>query len=80
VAVGETVGEKLAAALALEVEAVSRLNLGIATCMEHDDHGSRDVLQTILRGEEEHADWLEAQLGLVAQLGEANYLAQQLRA
>ena len=80
VAVGETVGEKLAAALALEVAAVERLNRGIATCMESGDHGSRDVLQAILRGEEEHADWLEAQLGLIAQLGEANYLAQQLRA
>lgn len=80
VAVGETVGEKLAAALALEVAAVERLNRGIATCMEQGDHGSREVLQAILRGEEEHADWLEAQLGLIAQLGEANYLVQQLRA
>ncbi len=80
VAVGETVGEKLAAALDLEVAAVQRLNQGIATCIELVDHGSREVLQAILRGEEEHADWLEAQLGLIAQIGEANYLAQQLRA
>ena len=80
VAVGETVGEKLGAALALEVTAVGRLNRGIATCTDVGDHGSREVRQAILRGEEEHADWLEAQLGLIAQLGEANYLAQQVRA
>ena len=80
VAVGESVGEKLSAALRLEVAAVERLNRGIAACMDHGDHGSRDVLQAILRGEEEHADWLEAQLGLMAQIGEANYLAQQMRA
>ncbi|MDQ3570175.1 MAG: bacterioferritin [Actinomycetota bacterium] len=79
VAVGETVAEKLTAALSLEVAAVERLNGGIATCIERGDHGSREVLQAILRGEEEHADWLEAQLGLMAQIGEANYLAQQLR-
>ena len=58
---------------------MERLNRGIAACIGHADHGSRDVLQAILGGEEEHADWLEAQLGLMAQVGEANYLAQQLR-
>ncbi len=72
--------DELAAALDLEVAAVERLNRGIAACMEHGDNGSLDVLAAILRGEEEHADWLEAQIGLMAQLGEANYLAQQLRA
>ncbi len=80
VAVGETVAEKLRAALALEVAAVERLNSGIAVCAEGGDHGSREVLQGILDGEEEHADWLETQLGLIAAIGEANYLAQQVRA
>ena len=79
VSVGETVPEKLTAALQLEVAAIERLNRGISTCLEHGDNGSRDVLQGILSGEEEHADWLEAQLGLIAQVGEANYLGQQLR-
>ena len=46
---------------------------------ELGDNGSRELLEQILEGEEEHADWLETQLGLVAQLGETNYLAQQLR-
>ena len=80
VAVGETVGEKLRAALDLEVAAVERLNRGIALCTGRGDNGSRELLQGILEGEEEHADWLETQLALVAQIGEANYLAQQVRA
>jgi bacterioferritin len=79
VRVGETVAEKLSAALDLEVAAVNRLNGGIATCTERGDHGSREVLQGILEGEEEHADWLETQLGLITAIGEANYLAQQVR-
>ncbi len=79
VAVGETVGEKLRAALEVEVAAVERLNRGIALCTQSGDNGSRDVLQGILEGEEEHANWVETQLALVAQIGEANYLAQQVR-
>src|SRR6476469_2219749 len=79
VRVGETVPEKLQLALDLESESIDRLNLGIAQCVELGDNGSRELLEQILEGEEEHADWLETQLGLVAQLGENNYLAQQLR-
>ena len=79
VAVGETVSEKLKAALDLEVAAVGRLNRGIAACTEQGDNGSRELLQGILHGEEEHADWLETQLSLIGQLGEPHYLAQQLR-
>jgi bacterioferritin len=79
VKVGETVPEKLALALALEADAIRRLNEGIAVCTEAGDNGSRELLVSILEGEEEHADWLEAQLGLIQQLGEALYLAQQVR-
>jgi bacterioferritin len=42
------------------------------------DNGSRELLETILLGEEKHADWLEAQLELVRQVGDAHYLAQQI--
>ena len=78
VRVGETVAEKLTLALQVESEAIDRLNRGIALCAEVGDNGSRDVAETILAGEEEHADWLETQLGLIRQIGEANYLAQQI--
>ena len=79
VRVGETVPEQLRADRDTEVEAVARLNKGIALCVEVGDNGSRELLARILTSEEEHLDWLETQLGLVDTLGEVDYLAQQLR-
>jgi bacterioferritin len=79
VRVGESVPEKLQLALDLEYESIERLNRGINRSSELADAGTRDLLEHILEGEEAHADWLETQLGLISQLGEANYLAQQLR-
>ena len=75
---GESPVEKLSLALVLEHEAIARLNPGIALCVERGDNGSRDLLAEILEGEEDHADWLESQLSLVEQLGQAHYLAQQI--
>jgi bacterioferritin len=79
VRVGQTPVEQLQLALDLEAEAIARLNNGIGLCVQHADNGSRDLLEKILAGEEEHADWLETQLALVGQIGEANYLSQQVR-
>jgi bacterioferritin len=76
---GESPVEKLTLALALEQEAIGRLNRGIALCVEQSDNGSRELLAEILKGEEDHADWLESQLALVEQLGEVQYLTQQVR-
>ncbi|HEV3401669.1 MAG TPA: bacterioferritin [Acidimicrobiales bacterium] len=78
VRVGENVPEKLRLAMDVERTAITRLNEGIAVCTQHADNGSRQVLESILAGEEEHADWLEAQLQVIAAVGEANYLSQQL--
>jgi bacterioferritin len=79
VRVGETAPEKFQLALNLEYESIERLNLGIAKVAELGDNGTRELLERILEGEEEHADWLETQLSLVASLGENVYLAQQIR-
>jgi bacterioferritin len=76
---GEDPAEKLTLALTLEQEAIARLNEGIALCVDRGDNGSRDLLAEILEGEEDHADWLESQLSLIEQLGQAHYLAQQIR-
>jgi bacterioferritin len=77
--VGETVPEQLRLDLALEHEAIPRLNAGIAAAVAAGDNGTRDLLEDLLVEEEDHADWLETQLSVIAQVGEAHYLAQQLR-
>ncbi len=79
ITVGETVPEQFQVDLQLEYAAVKRLNDGIASCVAVGDNASRALLEGILVSEEEHADWLEAQIELIRQVGEQNYLAQQLR-
>jgi bacterioferritin len=76
--VGETVPEQFKSDLALEHIALKRLNDGIKVCREKGDIGSEELLTKILVSEEEHVDWLETQLNLIAQLGEKAYLAEQL--
>jgi len=78
VRVGETAVEKLELALDLEKAAITRLNDGIARCTAAGDHGTRELLEKILEGEEEHADWIETQLAAIERTGLENYLAQQL--
>jgi bacterioferritin len=77
--VGETVVEQLKSDLALEKRAIPVLNAGIALCREKGDNGTAELLEDILVSEEEHADWLEAQLTLVEQVGAQNYLAEQIK-
>ena len=78
VKVGETVPEQLEVDLALELTALLRLNDGIALCVSMGDNTTRSLLEGILVSEEDHVDWLEAQLELIRQVGEQNYLAQQV--
>ena len=76
--VGQNVPEQHQFDLALEREAVARLNQGIELCRTKADNGSRLLLEKILDDEEEHIDWLEAQLLQIQEIGLANYLAQQI--
>jgi len=78
VMIGQTVLEILKNDLQIEMTAIPLLNDGIKTCREAGDNGSEDLLQKILVAEEHHVDWLEAQLELVRQVGEQNYLSQQI--
>ncbi|MDG1480729.1 MAG: bacterioferritin [Myxococcota bacterium] len=78
--IGETVAEQLQADLAFEHIAIPRLKEAIDLCYTCADHGTRTLLEKILSSEEEHVDWLEAQLELIEQIGIQNYLAQQLYA
>jgi bacterioferritin len=75
--VGQTVPEQHAFDLEVERAAVDRLNTGLELCRSVGDNGSRMLLETILKEEEEHIDWLEAQLQQIADLGLPNYLANQ---
>jgi len=76
--VGQTVPEQLKVDLQLERDALLKLNQFIELCRSVGDNGTRDLFEEILGSEEDHVDWLETQLSIIAQVGEAQYLAQQL--
>jgi bacterioferritin len=76
--IGESVHEQLKLDLALEMDAVGRLNAGIEECRKLDDNNSRHLLEEILEDEEEHIDWIESQLTLIEQVGLQNYLSEQI--
>jgi bacterioferritin len=76
--VGQGVKEQHEFDLELERSAVERLNTGIELCRAKGDHGTRTLLEKILVDEEEHVDWLEAQLQQIQDMGIENYLAQQI--
>lgn len=76
--IGENVKEIFESDLALEQEAIPRLNTSIALCVAQGDNGTRVLLDKILASEEEHLDWIETQLQLIEQLGVTAYLAEHL--
>jgi bacterioferritin len=76
--VGEDPIEQHRADLQNELEAVARLNKAIALCRDKNDGGTRELLERILKGEEESVDWLESQLHVVEDIGRERYLAEQL--
>ncbi len=75
--IGEDVPELLQADLAVEQEAIPVLREAIAYCEQVRDYISRELLEEILEGEEEHVDFLETQLGLIEAMGLQNYLQLQ---
>ena len=75
---GETAIEKLRLALDVEREAVAVFGRGIQLASETGDHGTRQQLEEMLTGEEEHIDFLEKELSLVESLGEQLYLSTRL--
>ena len=79
VRVGETVLEQLKLDLKLEEVAVPRFNKAIAQAVDVGDNTTRELLEKMLVSEEDHVDWLEAQLTLIRQVGEQNYLSQQIK-
>jgi bacterioferritin len=76
--VGENPIEQHEVDLALELEAVARLNEGVAVAREKGDNGTRELFEDILKEEEESVDWHEAQLHLVSEVGKERYLAEMI--
>ncbi|HBY58316.1 MAG TPA: bacterioferritin [Solibacterales bacterium] len=76
--IGMNVKQQIENDLALELEAVPRLNRAIKAAIDAGDHGSRELFEKILVDEEHHVDYLEAQLHIIAEAGYDNYLAQHI--
>ncbi len=76
--IGATVTEMLEKDHTSEADAVKAYNQAVRLCVEEGDNGSRALLESILNDEENHIDWLEAQLDQIRQMGLENYLSQQL--
>jgi bacterioferritin len=76
--VGQTIPEQHEFDLSLEKDAVDRLNRALELARARGDNGTRLLLERILRDEEEHIDWLEAQLLQIQSMGLPNYLTQQI--
>jgi bacterioferritin len=64
--------------LDLEVAAVKEYNAAIQVAVAEKDNGSRDLFVTLLKDEEDHVDWLEAQLHQIKELGYERYLTMQM--
>jgi bacterioferritin len=64
--------------LTAESDAIASYNDGVKLAVELGDNGTREVLESILREEEDHIDWIEAQLDQISQMGIQNYLVEQI--
>ena len=76
--VGQNVREQLESDCKLELSAIKMYNDGIEIARQAGDNATRELLERILKDEEGHLDWIEAQLHQIKELGYEYYLAQQL--
>ena len=77
--IGTSVEDQLASDHEAEAGAVANYNAAIQKAGELVDHGTRDLLTTILKEEEVHIDWLEAQKDQISQMGIQIYLSLQVK-
>jgi bacterioferritin len=76
--VGKNVREMLQSDLDLEISAVKDYNAAIQIAVAEKDNGSRDLFVQLLKDEEDHVDWLEAQIHQIKELGYERYLTMQM--
>ncbi|HML15601.1 MAG TPA: bacterioferritin [Bryobacteraceae bacterium] len=77
--VGANVKEQIENDLKLEINAVGMYNKHVKLARDEADNASRELFEKLLRDEEDHVDWLEAQLHQMNELGYERYLSQQIR-
>jgi bacterioferritin len=77
--VGRNVKEQLESDLVLEINAVAMYNGSVRISRDEGDNASRELFERLLKDEEEHVDWLEAQLHQIQEIGYERYLSQQIR-
>jgi bacterioferritin len=78
VGIGETIPEQLELDRSLEASAVEMYRRGVKLTLDEGDPGSRELLEEILVGEEEHLDWIETQQQIIEEIGLELYLQAQL--
>ena len=76
--IGQDVRAQLQKDLALEIKAVGMYNESVKVARESGDNASRDLFERLLKDEEEHVDFLEAQIHQIKELGYERYLSQQI--
>jgi bacterioferritin len=77
--VGQNVRDQLQSDLNLEIAAVALYNRAIKTAQEEGDNASRELFERLLKDEEAHVDWLEAQVYQINEIGYERYLSQQIK-
>lgn len=76
--IGASVKAQIENDLAAEQEAVAQYNNAVAVCTAAGDNGTRSLFEQMTKDEEQHVDFLEAQLQIISDAGIENYLAQQM--
>src|SRR5262249_9965709 len=77
--VGQNVRDQLQSDLKLEIDAVAMYNRSVKTCRDEGDNASRELFERLLKDEEAHVDWLEAQMHQINEIGYERYLSQQIK-
>jgi bacterioferritin len=77
--VGKAVNRQLENDLNLELSAIKLYNNAVKLARAEGDNGSADLFESILKDEEDHADWQETQLGLIKEIGYELYLSEQTK-
>jgi bacterioferritin len=77
--IGQSVKDQLQSDLNLEIAAVALYNKAVQIARDEGDNASRELFERLLKDEEAHVDWLEAQMHQIKELGYERYLTQQIK-